>query len=322
MEGKKDMKEKIGKSKEVKTIIKYDGSKLKDHTIDIKHLAPSLLAISELIILSNEIVNGNKAQAKALIRAGIEQNCFQLELSVIQNVIQIFQPNILEKDILTIKEICEMIGVIGYSSIDSNCSLFELITFLKGKVAEKINIVKLETGKIIIRIGKETKIINKYTYNFYCNKDCLKEAVNVFSPIHNKACESIEFNDKKTSKKFTKKKTPKNIEDLPKLTEEKTSITRETLRIKKPDYEGNSQWELSNDTVGKIKASITDKTWLKRFQKNSENAPPTSYLDVDLKTTYLKDINDKKTNDVTYEITKVYKVTFLKPEIDPNLFDN
>lgn len=60
------------------------------------------------------------------------------------------------------------------------------------------------------------------------------------------------------------KLTPEAIENL--ITKETTTMTGEQiLKIKKPDYLGESMWEMKHgkDT---IQASILDKTWLQGFQ--------------------------------------------------------
>jgi hypothetical protein len=48
------------------TTIKYDGPALRDHAMDVAHLAPALLALSELVNDANRFANGDRGGRQGL----------------------------------------------------------------------------------------------------------------------------------------------------------------------------------------------------------------------------------------------------------------
>lgn len=95
---------------------------------------------------------------------------------------------------------------------------------------------------------------------------------------------------------------PESIEDL--LTKE--TISNETdmiLKVKRPDYLGESQWELRHEKTG-ITAKIVDIEWLRKFQNREVNVRPGDSLKTKIKTTVHYDYNNEVIG-THYEITKV-----------------
>jgi len=71
---------------------------------------------------------------------------------------------------------------------------------------------------------------------------------------------------------------PDDVADL--LTKLSTSSTQEMiLKIKKPDYLGESKWEFRHGTV-KVDAKITDMVWLENFQQRNIDVRPGDSLRV------------------------------------------
>ena len=76
-------------SKHVTTTIRYDGPALAGHEMDVQDLAPALLALAEIAQIANRKFNGDRASLKVLVNADVEQQCFMLDLSMIQSLIEL-----------------------------------------------------------------------------------------------------------------------------------------------------------------------------------------------------------------------------------------
>jgi hypothetical protein len=75
---------------------------------------------------------------------------------------------------------------------------------------------------------------------------------------------------------------PETIEAL--LTREAlTSTSKMILKVKRPDYLGQSQWDFRHDKRA-VTAKITDTVWLKRFQSRQEDVRPGDSLRVEMTT--------------------------------------
>lgn len=70
----------------VHTTIRYDGPALAGHEIDVQELAPALLALADIIQLANKRFNGDAAGMRVLVKADVEQRCFQIDLHLIQSI--------------------------------------------------------------------------------------------------------------------------------------------------------------------------------------------------------------------------------------------
>lgn len=98
---------------------------------------------------------------------------------------------------------------------------------------------------------------------------------------------------------------PESIEEL--LTKEKLSNETEMiLKVKKPDYLGESQWDIRHEKII-IYAKISDARWLKKFQERKINVRPGDSLKALVKTTVNYDYNNEVIG-THYEILKVQNV--------------
>lgn len=66
--------------------IKYDGSVLDERAMDVNHLAPSLLVLSDLVKATNQMINGERAGVRVLVNANLEQKCFELNLELTMTI--------------------------------------------------------------------------------------------------------------------------------------------------------------------------------------------------------------------------------------------
>ena len=73
----------------------YDGPALKNNEIDVKDLAPSLLAISDAIEEANKILNRGRAKVVLNIKASFKTGSFGVDLSL--NVLRKNNNKITEK---------------------------------------------------------------------------------------------------------------------------------------------------------------------------------------------------------------------------------
>jgi len=125
--------------------------------------------------------------------------------------------------------------------------------------------------------------------------------------------------DEKLEVKYNDKFSVEEFEDA--LTE--TNLVTENkmiLKVKKPDYLGESKWELRHGKTT-INAKITDIEWLKKFQNREFDIRPKDSLDCSVKITTNYDI-DNELISVDYEVVNVEKVVNFKLATQKSLLDN
>ena len=272
--------------------------------MDVSHLAPALLSLSDVVKAANLLANGEKAGIKILVNANLEQKCFELDIELVLTAWEKAKWLIEDKDIATAKEIAEWIGLV----LGPSLGLFQLIKWLRGKKIVSVTDVKLGDGRNSVQIRVEGQSdpvsVAKTAYELYSNVSTRRKAVDVLSPLREEGYDSLQFykgND--VFAEFEKADVPEtDSSDLPEVAPQNlhTSNIRATVRIRKAAYEGTSKWTFIHKHA--IQALIEDAEWLNRFQANQELAPPGSSLDVDMEEVYRTSENGEMIGEPSYRV--------------------
>lgn len=111
---------------------------------------------------------------------------------------------------------------------------------------------------------------------------------------------------------------PDSIEDL--IVKETLSSESEILlKVKKPDYLGESMWEFRHG-ASTISASILDKEWLGNFQSRIIDVRPQDYIRARVETSHKYD-RDGELVATHYSICKVIEVVFTPGQSQPHMFE-
>jgi len=295
----------------VQTTIKFDGPALDGKTMDVAHLAPALLALSDLVKETNRYANGDRAGVKVLVSADLEQKCFELTVELALTIWEQAKLLIADDRVQTAKEIAEWIGIIG---APTTYGLFQLIKFLRGRSIESVTVLKVADGRNMVEIrvqGEAEPIkITQAVYELYANQQSRQKAVAVLAPLREHGYDTLEFYEgDNIFVDFNEADIPAlDGADLPEVIPQNvnTSIIRTGVRIRKPAYEGKSRWQVMYKRA--IDASFEHEEWLKDFQDGKIQAPPGSSLDVDLEEQYITNENGEIMGEPTYKIKRVHSV--------------
>lgn len=283
--------------------------------MDVAHLAPALLSLSEVVKSANSFANGDRAGIKVYVNADIEQKCFELNIELALTIWEQAKLLIADERIVAAKEIAEWIGIIG-GTIGSPFGLYALIKYVRGRKIASVTVLKTEDdqGLIEIRVEGEADPIHvtKAVYELYANIAVRKKAIEVLAPLREEGYETLEFYEGETTyASFSKEDVPETDgSDLPEVIPQNlhTSKIHTGVRIRKAAYEGTSKWTLVYKKA--IVAPIEDAEWLAKFQSGIEEAPPGSSLDVTLEESYITNENGEIIGEPSYRVMKVHRVMF------------
>lgn len=88
--------------------IAFDGEALAGHTMDVRDLAPSLLALSDILVEANRLINGEEARMEMRVTPNIDEKCFDIGLEIIQRW-ELIKTLLSDGNILAAKELLEWV---------------------------------------------------------------------------------------------------------------------------------------------------------------------------------------------------------------------
>lgn len=242
--------------------VNYDGPALADHTMDVRDLAPALLAIGEMFDAANLALNGDATQVSVNVRAH-EPGCFSIDLDVIQNIIKRGIALLTGDEIaaaLTLRDL--LIGTVG-----GTWSLIKLIKVLRGKTPDKVE--RLAAGMVRITIGEDTFDVPVKLLRLYQDL-AVRSAVErvVEKPLDVPGIETVAFIEAGTETAIVTKadaslyRTPA-IEDKVLVDD----LRRSAFSIVSLAFKEENKWRL-HDGQNQISATIADEAFLAKVDRN------------------------------------------------------
>jgi len=311
-------------------IIRYDGPILADHKMDVEDIAPAMLALAELCKRANAIANGDRASVKLLIDLDTEQHCAQFGVQIIQTFLDQAKSFFDDQHVKTASDIMAFIGLTGTTGGivigGPVIGLFKLLKWLKGRQPDSATMTVKDGRNVMqISVGGDMVLVHPVAAQMLYDPIAMKSAKDVLRPTRKEGYEKVEFeHQNEVSETLTKQDAIliDAIQVIEKKAEKETVIPassiRATVKIRKAIYEGNGKWTIQYDKSREV--TMGDETWLADFQANKVDAPPGSYLDVDISVAAIHlDKDDKPIEEPHYTITKVNGVVPAPEQIElPN----
>ncbi len=233
-----------------KVRIRYDGPALAEKSIDIDDLAPALLAIGELCKLANRRFNGDRVSVKVLVNADLDQNCFELNLELVQTLLDQARSIMGNEDVATAKELYEWLGLLASPSIGI-LGVYGFLKFLGNqKIASKE--LQVQDGKNVVQIkieGNNNSVyIRPQTNELIEDPAVLNSVQKTLKPLAKEGYETLGFETIDGQKEEITKDEAKEILDADfstrlGLTEyEERQIITAWIRVYAPVYEEKAQY--------------------------------------------------------------------------------
>lgn len=140
----------------------YDGPALEQHRMDVRQLAPALLALGEVLEEANHIINDDRTKVSVQVRASFKAGCFGIDFDVAQSFARQVMDFFNSDQITAANNLLTLLGFAGSGTI----GLISLIKWLRGRKIQ--NVVILESGKVkVIVEGNDAIEVEKAVIDLF-----------------------------------------------------------------------------------------------------------------------------------------------------------
>jgi hypothetical protein len=180
--------------------LRWDGPALDDHLIDVQEFAPSLLALGDLIVDANKSLNGDKASVRVAVSAGVEQNCFEIDVHLFFDVMSSVRGMLIKDEVATIKDILEWLDILvpGGASV----GVLMLLRHLAGKKVRDEKVIVSADGKNTVRLtieGDNNHVeihdVGQKVWQLTKDQSIRDDAAKFLAPLAREGFESVTFED-------------------------------------------------------------------------------------------------------------------------------
>lgn len=286
---------------QVSAEIAYDGPALRAGSMDVRELAPALLAVGDLLQQTNRLLNGERATLAVKVRSDFERGSFGISFELVQAFSMAYL--FLGVDALkSAKDIAEYVGFVTGKDI----SLFGLLKLLGGNPPKDTTTLKDGNIEITIEGHNNKVVVSPIVYQLASDAGARKAAQDVVRPLHSDGVDTFEVRENKrviqsiTRSDLASFDLPTNSVESDISDVDPERIT--ALEVIKPSFQADLTWVFSDGSGGRIGALMMDRNFLQRVQNNERTFAKGDVLKVRLRSRAYMTADGLRTEHVVTEV--------------------
>ena len=162
----------------------YDGPALQGNQMDVRDLAPALLALSDAFEEANRVINGSQTEIRLDVKASFQTGCFGIDLVSTQGVLNTLANWAQGVDISSAADIATLLGFSG-------AGVLHAIKWVKGR---KITKITVKDGKARVYIDEDFIEVEEKVISLFRNtkiRDSFEEVIT--KPLSKEGIDSFGF---------------------------------------------------------------------------------------------------------------------------------
>ncbi|QMV54062.1 hypothetical protein [Ewingella americana] len=293
-------------SDDMKFRIVYDGPALESHEMDIRDLAPALIALSDVFEEAAKTLYGKKAIVSVKVNASFKAGSFGIDLvasspSWIKQTIEFFSSD-------PVSATLNLITFLGFTKVagdKASKGLLDLIKWIGPRKVKQIH--NLPNRNVKIFIDDEEEIFEEEVVELYKNyklREALQEVI--AKPLEKDGIDSFAatVDEGKTFITVSQREAEYFYIDRPSDSILSQNTSEKALQVINISFSEGNKWRFSDGSASSFLAEITDEHFLQEVDSMKLNFSKGDMLLADLKVTQYMSGDTIKTS---YEVTKVKK---------------
>lgn len=244
--------------------VTYDGSALTNHEMDIRDLAPALLAISDALDETNKIIYGSKTKVQVNIKGTFKTGSFGFMLSVnqlpIDQLVSMFASD-------KANAAANLAGILGF--LIPGGGLLGFLLWLKSRKIKKTE--KVSEAKTIVEVDDGDKYEASPNILSLFSNIKVRTSIQkvIYEPLSKEGIESFSIKKGKSETKIEKED-----KDYFKLTEIPDELLKDQereifLSVVDISFKEGHKWKFSDGSV-EFYATINDGNFIRKVQENTD----------------------------------------------------
>lgn len=274
--------------------VTFKGKALETHEIDVKELAPAMLALAELLEETNTCLNGNRAKVTVKLKGSFKSGSINIGFALIQDV----YAQILH--LLQSNEFSSAINLLNFLGFTCKDGLIQLLFWVKNRPIKKIK--KIDEKTIEIQVEEEKRTWNAKIGELFLNTEVRKKVEKMTIPLTREGIEEISIkHGKNKSLNIRKNDYPALVAPIQSDELINEQITETTLQMVSVVFQEDNKWKFT-DGQTTFYAPVLDQAFLSKVNNSSENFAKSDLLKVKLKRIQYKTDKGLKAD---YEVLEV-----------------
>ena len=239
--------------------IAYDGPALRAGTMDVRDVAPALLAVGQLFDAGNSVLNGEETKISVNVKA-TDEGSFEVFLELVQTLTNRILEFIKSEDVTTALRLKQLL-LIG----SGGGGLLVLLRKLRGKKPEKIE--RISNDHVRITVDGETFDVPTKLLRLYKDIAVRTALNNIVAPLGQDGIDTFKASDGKETE--TIEKDEASYFQIPEVVREVLveQTDRAAFSIVSLTFKEDNKWRL-NDGNADIRVSMNDQEFLKLVKES------------------------------------------------------